>query len=233
VSVRFAFDRQRRVVTPALERLRRRGGEAWGLREVTLAFEPGTGVALLGPGGSGKTTLLRVLAGVFEPDEGAVAVSGRVGALLSADAGLAPPLTGRENAELLGVLYGRSRLEAKLDLDKVRRRSRLDEAFDRPVYTYSQGMRARLGLALAEQSEPQILLLDEVHEVLDHTFRSVLERRAAMILASGGIVVAAGHDHPLLARLATHAVWLEQGRVRAEGGFREIQEAYLGTTGAG
>ena len=231
--MRFAFDRQRRVVTPALERLRRRGGEAWGLRGVTLAFEPGAGVALLGPGGSGKTTLLRVLAGVFEPDEGSAAVSGSVASLLSPDAGLLGPLTGRENSELLGVLLGRSRRQVKLQLDEVRGRSRLEEFFERPVYTYSQGMRARLGIALAELSDPQVLQLDEVHEVLDHAHRGMLERSAAAILARGGIVVAAGHDHPLLARLATHAVWLEQGRVRAEGGFAEVREAYLGAADAG
>jgi ABC-type polysaccharide/polyol phosphate transport system ATPase subunit len=232
-GVRFALDRQRRVVTPALERFRRRGEELWGLRGATLAIGPGIGVALLGSGGSGKTTLLRLLAGVLEPDEGRVAVTGRTAALLSPNAGLLPLLTGRENAELLGVLYGLSRRQARLALDELCAGSGFDDAFERPVSTYSQGMRARLGLALAEQSDPQVLLLDEVHEVLDHSRRALLAQRVEAILGSGGIVVAAGHDHPLLARLATHAIWLEKGSIRAEGPFLEVQSAYIRSTTAG
>lgn len=225
--MRFAFDRQRRVVTPALELVRRRGGESWGVRAMTLAIGPGEGVALLGAGGSGKTTLLRLLAGVFGPDEGSVLVEGRVAALLSTDAGLVPVLTGAENTELLGVLYGRTLREMKDRLGALREASRLGEVFDRPVSTYSQGMRARLGLLIAEESDPEIVLLDEVHEVLDHAHRGLLERHARAIRAAGGIVVAAGHDHPLLASLATRAVWLEAGRLRADGPFEEVRNAYL------
>ncbi|MGZ8740389.1 MAG: ATP-binding cassette domain-containing protein, partial [Gaiellaceae bacterium] len=70
IGVRFLFDRERRLVTPALARLRRRGAEAWGIRGVTFSIGPGESVALLGPSGAGKTTLLRALAGVFACDEG-------------------------------------------------------------------------------------------------------------------------------------------------------------------
>ncbi len=226
-GVRFLFDRHRRVVTPALSRLRRRGIEAWGLRHVSLEVGPGTGLALVGPSGSGKTTLLRLLAGVYPPDEGAAEIRGRVGSLLSTDAGLLPVLTGRENATLLGVLYGLSRAESKASLDLVNEQAKLAERFDRPVSTYSQGMRARLGFAVAERSGPSIFLLDEVHEVLDHEYRRILERRARAILDAGGIVVAAGHDHPLLETLCTRAVWLDEGRLRADGDFGEVQTAYL------
>jgi ABC-type polysaccharide/polyol phosphate transport system ATPase subunit len=228
LGIRFLFDRHRRVVTPTLARLRRRGTESWGLRGVTLAIGAGEGVALLGPSGSGKTTLLRVLAGVLLPDEGAVEVRGRIGSLLSIDAGLIANLTGRENTQLRGVLSGLARAEARASLEDVRARSRLEEAFDRPVSSYSQGMRARLGLTVAEQIEPDVLLLDEVHEALDHAFRAIVADHVRAILASGGVVVAAGHDHPLLASLCSRALLLDRGRVLADGAFEDVRREYLG-----
>ena len=229
--MRFLFDRQSRVVTPTLARLRRRGSESWGLRDVSFELESGDAVALIGPSGSGKTTLLRTIAGILTPDRGRIEVDGRVASLLSIDAGLMPVLTGRENARMLGVLAGLPRGEARRRIAAVRERTGLDEEFDHPVSSYSQGMRARLGFAVAEQIDPSILLLDEVHEALDHEFRAIVEERAAETVREGGIVVAAGHDHPMLERLCSRALLLEHGRILQDGPFDEIQSAYLGEDG--
>jgi ABC-type polysaccharide/polyol phosphate transport system ATPase subunit len=227
VGVQFFFDRHLRVVTPGEARLRGAGMTTWGLRDVTFSIDRGQGVALIGPSGSGKTTLLRVLAGIFTPDRGRLDVRGRVASLLSVDAGLLPLLTGRENAVLLAVIAGLSRRTAVRRLEGVKERSGLDEAFERPVLTYSQGMRARLGFAVAEEVNPQILLLDEVHEALDHEFRNFLQERSQAIVEAGGIVIAAGHDHPMLARLCTRALWMEGGSLRGDGAFDEVQQRYL------
>ncbi|MBA3844639.1 MAG: ABC transporter ATP-binding protein [Actinobacteria bacterium] len=227
VGIRFLFDHERRVVTPALSRLRRRGSETWGLRDVDLALRGGEGVALLGASGSGKTTFLRTLGGIYYPDVGTLSISGRVASLLSVDAGLLTLLTGRENALLLMVLAGHSRRRARGELDAVAERSRLGESFDRPVSSYSQGMRARLGFAVADRSDPDVLLLDEVHEALDHEFREIVRGRAQEIVSDGGIVVAAGHDHPLLEQICTQAVFFARGVVQAVGPFDEVRDAYL------
>ncbi len=208
VGVQFFFNRHLRVVTPGEARLR-------------------DGTALIGRSGSGKTTLLRVLAGVYAPDRGKLDVRGRLASLLSVDAGLLSLLSGRENALLLGVIAGLPRRVVLKAMEDIKARSGLQEAFERPVLTYSQGMRARLGFAVAEEVDPQILLLDEVHEALDHEFRSFLQERAHAILERGGIVVAAGHDHPMLARLCTRALWLEDGHIRADGAFEDVQRRYV------
>src|SRR5205085_7558861 len=113
----------------------------------------------------------------------------------SVDAGLMPLLTGRENALLLGSLAGLSRAFVQGALEGVKERSELDGAFDRPVSTYSQGMRARLGFAVIELTAPDVLLLDEVHEAVDESFRQQVVAVAARVRDRGGIVVAAGHDH--------------------------------------
>ena len=199
----------------------------WGVHDVNFAFAPGDAVALVGPSGSGKTTLLRTIAGVLVPDAGTLESRGRVASLLSVDAGLTPILTGRENAMLLGVLAGLPRRVARGTLGQLRAWTELGDAFDRPISSYSQGMRARLSLGVALLTEPSVLLLDEVHEALDHDFRDIVEREAHGLLERGGVVVAAGHDHPLLERLCTRALLLRDGVVEADGSFDEVRRAYV------
>jgi ABC-type polysaccharide/polyol phosphate transport system ATPase subunit len=228
VGVRFDFDRLRRVLSPTLRRLRRVRATSWGLRGVDLRVGPGDGLALVGPTGSGKTTLLRVMAGVMPPDEGSAEIRGRVGSLLAVGGGVGLWLTGRENTEMLAVLGGLSRAESRASLDLVAERSQLGDAFDRPVHTYSEGMRARLGFAVIQLVSPQILLLDEVFEALDHEFRAIVEAYGRELRARGGIVVAAGHDHTALERIAPEALLLDHGQVRAKGPFSEVIHTYRG-----
>jgi lipopolysaccharide transport system ATP-binding protein len=228
LGVRFLFDRYQRAVTPALALLRRATEETWGVHDLSFAIGSGEGVALIGPSGSGKTTLLRLIAGVYSPDAGRLDVNGRVGSLLSTEAGLLGLLTGRENASLLGVLAGLSRAEAERQLDRIKDSTQLGDAFERPVLSYSEGMKARLGFAVAEHAGRDILVLDEVHEALDHEFRERVAERAEAVRAGGGIVVAAGHDHPLLATFCERALWLRDGRVEADGEFDDVKRAYLG-----
>jgi ABC-type polysaccharide/polyol phosphate transport system ATPase subunit len=227
LGVHFFFDRQHRVVTPALARLRRRSSDLWGIHGVDIAIGPGEGVALIGSNGAGKSTLLRAIAGVLPADAGRVEARGRVAALLSVDAGLMPTLTGRENCMLLGVLAGLSRHRARRALGEIQEQTALGEEFDHPVSSYSQGMRARLGFAVADQVGPDILLLDEVHEAIDHDSRAPVEERAREILRNGGIVVAAGHDHLLLGRLCGRAVLLHDGAIEADGEFGRVSGSYV------
>ena len=130
------------------------------------------------------------------------------------------PLTGRENAHLLGVLAGLSLRDARRATPNVMAASGLGDSFDRPVSSYSQGMRARLGFATADEANPTILLLDEVHEALDHEYRASFRSGRGRSSRAGGIVVAAGHDHPLLEQLSSRALWLERGQIIADGAVR-------------
>jgi lipopolysaccharide transport system ATP-binding protein len=227
VGVRFQLDRARKVVTPAQARLVRSGEDVWGLESVNLTIAAGEGIALVGPSGSGKTTLLRVLAGVLPADRGTLAIRGRVGSLLAIDAGLLNRLDGEENALMLAVLAGMTRKGAIAAMPLIREVSGLGAAFDRPVSAWSQGMRARLGFAVADCMTPDILLLDEVHEALDHEFRAIIEERAHALKESGGIVVAAGHDHGLLERVCDRAVLMRDGRVVDDGPVARVATDYV------
>ena len=228
LGVHFFFDRQHRVVTPALARIRRRGSELWGIRDLSVSVEAGEGVALLGGNGAGKSTLLRAIGGVLPADAGRLETRGRIAALLSIEAGLMPALTGRENCLLLGVLAGLSRREARRRLEEIRSRTALGSEFDNPVSSYSQGMRARLGFAVAEQVAPDILLLDEVHEAIDHDSLAAVVARAHAIKRAGGIVMAAGHDHALLERFCDRALLLRSGAVVEDGEFARVRGKYVG-----
>ena len=165
---------------------------------------------------------------MLEPDTGSLVTRGRVGSLLSVQAGVMSLLTGRENTLLLGVLAGMTPRQARGEMGEVKRRSGLGEHYERLVASYSQGMRARLGLAVIERTEPTILLLDEIHEALDHEFRDHVEAYAHGLVAAGGVVVATGHDHPMLERLCTRALLLQKGHLVADGEFRAVQHEYLG-----
>ena len=226
LGVRFHFDRQGRPVTRGVARLRRHTSSSFGLRHATLTIEPGEAVALVGPNGAGKTTLLRALAGVYEPDEGTVAIRGRVAPLLAVNAGLQGLLTGREASALLAVLSGLEPAIARADLEQVKRASQLGEAFEHLVTSYSQGMRARLGFAAMQRANPEILLLDEVHQAFDQDFRAKLEERCRRLAADGGIVLAAGHDHAALSELCQRAILLRDGQVAEDGSFDDVIGAY-------
>ncbi|HEV7847487.1 MAG TPA: ATP-binding cassette domain-containing protein [Thermoleophilaceae bacterium] len=227
VGVQFHFDRQRRVLSPTLARFRRGGPAPWALRGVDLLAGPGDGIALVGPTGSGKTTLLRLLGGILAADEGSLSVRGKVGTLLSPAAGLLGLLTGSENAELLGVLVGMSPQQARAAVAPIKQVSGLGDSFELPVSSYSEGMRARLGFAVAAQRDVDLLLLDEVHEALDHEFRAAVAERARAVRERGGIVIAAGHDHAVLETLCDRAVWLESGGVERDGEFHDVVDTYV------
>ena len=231
LGIRFIFDRQGRPMTPGIARIRRRTSESWGLRDVSFELEPGETVALVGRNGAGKTTLLRALAGVYEADEGRLGVSGPVGSLLSVSAGLLPRLNGRENAVLLSVLAGMPRAQARVGVEAIGARAGLDAAFDRPSSSYSAGMKARLGLAVIERAEPDVLLLDEVHEALDSAVRETLIDLVRRITGRGGIVVAAGHDLIELERMCGRALLFAGGRLVADGSFDEVAERHRSGVG--
>ena len=226
LGIRFVFDRQGRPMTPGLAWIRGRTSEAWGLRGVDLELEPGETVALIGANGAGKTTLLRALAGVYEPDEGRLSVSGPVGSLLSVSAGLLPRLNGRENAMLLAVLAGMTRAEARVGVEEIGARAGLGDAFGRPSMSYSAGMKARLALAVIERAEPEVLLLDEVHEALDAAVSETLIDLVRRISGRGGIVVAAGHDLAELERMCARGLLFAGGRLVGDGPLGDVADRH-------
>ncbi|MFH0912036.1 MAG: ABC transporter ATP-binding protein [Planctomycetota bacterium] len=148
------------------------GGTPWALREVSLEVRRGETLGVIGPNGAGKSTLLKILAGVSPPTRGRVEVRGSVFPMIELNAGLHPELSGRENVHLLGAVMGLGRREVEQKLPAIEAFSGLGNALERPIRTYSSGMRARLGFSVAMNVDADILLIDEVLAVGDAKFQN-------------------------------------------------------------
>jgi ABC-2 type transport system ATP-binding protein len=200
--------------------------EFWALKDVTLSIGAGESVAIVGRNGAGKSTLLGLLAGTVYPTLGSVSVTGRIGALLELGAGFHPDLTGRENIYLNASLLGLQKLEVEARFNQIVAFSGLEEFIDIPLRTYSSGMQVRLGFSVAAHTDPKILLMDEVFAVGDREFQLKCRGRIEEFKAQRKTMLFVGHGLDTLRGICERAVWLEHGRVLADGPFEEVQSKY-------
>ena len=196
------------------------------LTDVSFTIAPGETVGVVGPNGSGKSTLLKVLAGILRPTAGAVSVRGRLAALLELGAGFHPEISGRENIEINGLLLGLTRKEIARRFDEIVRFAELEEFLDAPVKTYSSGMAVRLGFSIAAHSDPDVLLVDEVLAVGDEAFSRRSLEKFAEFERAGKTLLFVSHDLGLIAERCHRAIWLDRGRVAADGAAGETVTLY-------
>jgi lipopolysaccharide transport system ATP-binding protein len=200
----------------------------WALQDVSFDLYRGESLGIIGRNGCGKSTLLRLLADVMSPDQGVITGADKVRtALLSLNLGFVDYLSGRENAILSGMFLGLKHREIVSRLPDIIAFSELGEFIDRPLASYSSGMRARLGFAVAFQIDPDILLVDEVSGVGDIAFRDksfqVMQER---LQSRNNTIVFVSHQASQIKNLCDRVIWLDKGRVRAAGPVDEIVEEY-------
>lgn len=196
------------------------------LDRVDLTIEHGTRIGLVGRNGVGKSTLLRVIAGIYVPESGHVAVDGKIATLLGGSLGIDPELSGRENIELRGLYLGLSKAEIRERIDDVVDFTELGAFIDMPFRAYSAGMRTRLDFAISTAIHAEILLIDEGLGVGDASFIDKANRRLANLAESAGIVVVATHSEALLRKTCAHAALMEAGRILALGTVDEVLARY-------
>ncbi len=197
------------------------------LAGVDLQVKRGDAVGLIGRNGAGKTTLMKVIARVLRPSEGSVAIRGLVAPLLELGAGFDTELTGRENVFLNGAILGRSRKEMVQRFPGIVEFSGLGHFIDAPLRTYSTGMVARLGFAIATDVQPDILLLDEVLSVGDLEFQQKCTQRIEEFLAGGATLILVSHSPEAILQLCRRVVWLDAGHVVADGPAPQVVEAFV------
>lgn len=201
------------------------------LTDVDLEVRQGEILGVIGRNGSGKSTLLRVMAGIYRPDGGTVLLRGRTTLLAGVSVGLNENLTGRENVHLYGSILGHSRAMMYGLMEGILSFSELGEFIDQPLRTYSSGMRARLGLAIASAVEPEILLIDEVLGVGDPQFREKSKKRILDLVKSSGTVVLVSHSFGLMKEICDRLVLVHQGQIHTIGEPDQVIRAYYDATG--
>lgn len=201
--------------------------EFWALDRVDLTVKQGETVGIIGPNGSGKTTILKMLAGTISPTSGKIKLGGKVFGLLELGAGMHPDLTGRENIFLNGSFLGIGRAEMRRRYKDIVEFAELERFIDTPVRHYSSGMFMRLGFAIAISLDPEILLIDEVLAVGDARFTSKCYDALAEIKQRGKTIVFVSHDPIQVRRFCDRVVWIDAGKVRAEGNPRDVIQEYL------
>jgi ABC-type polysaccharide/polyol phosphate transport system ATPase subunit len=156
---------------PVPRQYRKEDVQPSGVRNISLEIREGEVLGIIGRNGSGKSTLLKMMAGVFPPDSGTISTRGSVSLLAGVGVGFHKELTGRENAYLYGALMGRTTEQIDDLIEEIQSFAELDHHFDRPIRTYSSGMKSRLGISVATAFKPDLLLIDEVLGVGDASFR--------------------------------------------------------------
>jgi ABC-type polysaccharide/polyol phosphate transport system ATPase subunit len=210
-----------------LRRGRSRYEEFWAVKDVSLELPHGQSLAIIGRNGSGKSTLLKCIVGILQPERGTVAVDGRVAALLELGAGFYPEYTGRENIYLNGALHGLSRRYINSVIDQIIDFSDIPRFIDNTVKTYSSGMFARLGFAIAVHMDPEILVIDEILSVGDESFQRRCFDRISELHREGRTMVVVSHSLDVVKRLCSSCMWMDAGAVRAHGPVSQVIEDYL------
>tara|TARA_R110002074_G_scaffold274885_1_gene446438 strand:+ start:2429 stop:3475 length:1047 start_codon:yes stop_codon:yes gene_type:complete len=204
----------------------RQAGSVHALNNVSIEIGEGERVGLIGHNGAGKSTLLRTMAGIYVPRSGRVQVEGTVSALFQSSPGLEPDDTGFQNILNCGLFLGMSKKEILSKRDDIAEFTELGEYIHLPARIYSAGMLMRLSFAIVTSIDPNILLVDEALGTGDAHFAHKAQQRVLHLAQRSSILVMASHSPSLIASICNRAIYLDQGRVLADGPVSEVVDQY-------
>jgi ABC-2 type transport system ATP-binding protein/lipopolysaccharide transport system ATP-binding protein len=187
------------------------------LDHVTINIMQGEVFGVIGKNGAGKSTLLKLVSRIMKPTGGRVWVRGRVAPLLEFGAGFHPELTGRENVYLNGALLGFTRRQMDNKFDRIVDFAELWDFIESPLRTYSSGMIARLGFAIATDVEPDILIVDEVLSVGDEAFQQKSAERMHQFREQGVSILLVSHNMMVIQQMCDRVAWIDHGRLQTVG----------------
>ena len=199
---------------------------AWVLRHVDLDFKRGEAVGIVGLNGAGKSTLLKLIAGVTQPTEGSVKVSGKLSALLELGMGFHPDFTGRQNLLTAGQLMGIPLRRLEVLMPEIEAFAEIGDYIDRPVRVYSSGMQMRLAFSLATAEQPDVLIVDEALSVGDAYFQQKSFDRIRQFKASGTTLILVSHDHFAIQSICDRAILLQEGSVTLDADPESVLDYY-------
>lgn len=196
------------------------------LNGLNFEIHDGEIVGILGANGAGKSTLLKIIAGVYSPTAGSTEVDGKVSSLLELGAGFNPILTGRENIYFKGNILGMKKQEIDDKIDDIIEFADIGDYIDMPLMSYSSGMGARLGFALAVNVDPDILIIDEVFAVGDRDFQQKSKQKTMEFFEKGKTILFVSHSEELIRTFCTRVIYLNEGFIAFDGDVEEGIEFY-------
>jgi ABC-2 type transport system ATP-binding protein/lipopolysaccharide transport system ATP-binding protein len=200
----------------------------WALHDVDLQIRRGEVFGIVGRNGAGKSTMLKVISRVLRPTRGRVWIKGTLAPLLELGAAFHHELTGRENVFLNAALLGHTQKEVEERFVDIVDFADIGGFIDAPLRTFSTGMVARLGFAVATAWEPDILVLDEVLAVGDEAFQAKCHERIASFRENGITVLLVSHNTKVVSSICQRAAWIDQGVIQAIGSAEEVVAKYRG-----
>ncbi|MEH1822524.1 MAG: ABC transporter ATP-binding protein [Nostoc sp.] len=199
------------------------------LDQIDLNINSGEKIGIIGANGSGKSTLLKIICGILQPTSGLVRVRGKIAPLLELGAGFDLEISVMDNILLYGVLLGFSRAEMKGRVHSILQFAELEDYSFIPVKALSSGMVARLGFAIATDTQPDILILDEVLSVGDESFKNKSQQRIEKFWNENTTILVVSHDLNFVQKTCHQAVWLDKGQIKFTGSADKVVEYYLQT----
>lgn len=197
------------------------------LKDISFSVKKGEFFGILGRNGSGKSTLLKILAEIYQPTSGDIAVKGKLVPFIELGVGFNPELTGRENVYLNGALLGFSKKEIDERYDDIVKFAELDKFMDQKLKNYSSGMQVRLAFSVATRSDAEILLVDEVLAVGDADFQRKCYTYFKSLKKTGKTVVFVTHDMSAVRDYCDRAILIDKGNITAQGPASDIADEYL------
>lgn len=196
------------------------------LRNINLSIKHGDQIGIIGSNGSGKTTLLKIIAGITSPTKGKVLNTAKTVSIIDLEAGFHPDLSGRENVFLNGLLLGMSRSELQSKIRSIVAFAEVKSFINMPLYTYSQGMRLRLGFAICIHTNPDVLILDENYSIGDRKFQRKSYQKIQSLLNQGKTLIIVSHNLKLIASLCHKVLWLKSGKIYKFGSAKQVINYY-------
>ena len=187
------------------------------LKDVSLSVKKGEMLGILGLNGEGKTTLLKIISKIYNPDNGSVAVNGKVIPFLELGTGFNGELTARDNIILYGIILGFTKKEITDKIDEIISFSELEKFLDTKLKNFSSGMNARLAFSTAVAVDPDILLVDEVLSVGDMKFQEKSFNKFMEFKKRGKTIIFVSHSVEQIRKTCDVAIWLHEGNIRLQG----------------
>jgi lipopolysaccharide transport system ATP-binding protein len=198
----------------------------WCLKNISFNIKENESLGIIGKNGSGKSTLLQIISKTLQPSEGTVYTDKNITSILELGSGFNDQLTGYENIKTTFRIWNRKNENINEEIKKIIVFSGLSEFINQPLYTYSTGMRVRLGFSICTIVKPKILVIDEALSVGDQLFQAKCIRKISELQKTGTTLILVSHSLDLIRRLCTKVIILDEGELIFEGTQNEGVKYY-------